>query len=183
MKLRPCGRNSVRIEDGIAYVDVSTKSFPGCIAKIDAEDLPLVLDGNGRWHATKTERSPVIYVERNGCGVQPKQKMHRTILDAPHGIDIDHVNRDGLDNRRGNLRLASRSENMRNSVSYSGSSSRYKGVAFHGETGKWRAQITNARYARHLGVFEVEADAARAYDAAARQLFGEFARTNFGEPA
>lgn len=183
MKLRPCGRNSVRIEDGIAYVDVSTKTFPDCVAKIDTEDLPLILDGNGRWHAWKGPGSLTVYVVRRHRGLRIGQNMHRIIFRAASEIDIDHVNRDGLDNRRLNLRPATQAENTHNRAGFRGSSSRYKGVHLASPGGKWRAAITYAGRTLHLGRLLIETEAAKAYDAAARRLYGEFAYTNFGEPA
>ena len=90
---------------------------------------------------------------------------------------IDHVNGDGLDCRRSNLRAATKSQNGANRRSSAGSSSRYKGVS--ARRGRWQARIrVNGQFV-YLGVFGSEEEAARTYDAAALAAWGEFARLNF----
>lgn len=109
--------------------------------------------------------------------------MHRLVVGAEPGQQVDHVNRDGLDNRRANLRLATNGQNRANSRSASASG--YKGVyrvpnkGVYRTTDKWRAQIRAGGRIIHLGYFGDAETAARAYDAAAREYFGEFARGNF----
>lgn len=108
--------------------------------------------------------------------------MHRFILGAETGQLIDHLNGDGLDNRRGNLRFCNRSENSQNGPAYSPRpgacrKSSFRGVSWHRK--KWRAQIEKDRRDVYLGLFEDEAAAAKAYDTAARELYGEHAATNF----
>jgi hypothetical protein len=112
--------------------------------------------------------------------------LHRFILGAAPGTMIDHKNGNGLDCTRENLRLATRSQNQHNAGRrmYAGArSSRFKGVHWHRVTGKWVAQIMAARKYHYLGLFIDEEQAARAYDAAARELHGEFAQLNFPEVA
>ena len=96
-------------------------------------------------------------------------------------VDVDHINGCKTDNRRCNLRLCNHAENMRNQSTVKGSS-RFKGVYESQTPGKWKANITYTRpgFPRsiHLGTFSTEEDAARAYDAKVRVLFGEFAKTN-----
>lgn len=106
--------------------------------------------------------------------------LHRFVTGTPKGTDIDHRNRVRLDNRRENLRVATRSQNTANS-SYVTGASRYKGVSHYKRNGKWRAEITVNRVRRHLGTFACEVDAARAYDMAALAAWGEFAYLNFPE--
>jgi len=89
------------------------------------------------------------------------------------------MNRDRLDNRKANLRFASSAENARNSSGPRSSTSRYKGVSWYTDYGKWRAAIGHNGRFRHIGYFSSEEDAARAYDEKARELFGDFAATNF----
>lgn len=95
--------------------------------------------------------------------------------------DIDHINRNRLDNRIENLRLASRRENLRNmTVRSDPKSSKWKGVSWAPNANKWRAYIKSAdRKRKHLGYFPDEADAAQAYNFAAVQYFGEFAALNY----
>jgi hypothetical protein len=84
-----------------------------------------------------------------------------------------------LDCRRHNLRKATRSQNVANSGSRKGAASKYKGVHFRRDRNTWRAEITINGRKRNLGTFKEEADAARAYDAAAYATWGEFAYLNF----
>ena len=103
--------------------------------------------------------------------------LHRYLLGEPLE-DVDHINRDCLDNRRENLRKATHQQNTMNSPSRKGSS-RFKGVSWDRRRNCWIACIRDNYRTVHLGGFAVEEDAARAYDEAARRLHGEFARVNF----
>ena len=89
--------------------------------------------------------------------------------------EIDHINGDPLDNRWGNLRAATKTENMRNRRCRSGSTSKYLGVYWNSNAAKWQAQIGF----RYIGSFVCEIEAAKAYDAAAVRLYGDFAKPNF----
>lgn len=106
-------------------------------------------------------------------------RLHRVVMDAKYGELIDHVDGNGLNNRRDNLRRATNQGNSANSKSQRGSGSRFKGVAFHKATGKWEAFIRFDGKKQHLGLHAAEEDAARSYDEAAIRLFGSFAKTNF----
>lgn len=107
--------------------------------------------------------------------------MHRWIMGAPDGVEVDHVNRDGLDNRRSNLRFATVRQNMVNKASRNRYG--YKGIRFDAKYGgRWYASIRIDGARTHLGVWPTAEDAARAYDRAARQHHGAFARYNFPEP-
>jgi hypothetical protein len=105
-------------------------------------------------------------------------KLHQFIASPPNGMLVDHINGDTLDNRARNLRLASHSENVRNSRRRNGSTSRFKGVSWHAKQGHWAARITKDRVTHALGYFEDEREAAEAYDRAAVEMHGEFAMTN-----
>ncbi|HXF60743.1 MAG TPA: HNH endonuclease signature motif containing protein [Caldilineaceae bacterium] len=119
-------------------------------------------------------------LDKNGYVVRKDGKrkllLHRFILDAPPGYDVDHINHDRLDNRRANLRLATRSQNNANSGPRPGAS-RFKGVSRH--EGAWRAEICVNGKRRRLGRYRNEIAAAKAYDRAAWAAWGEFAYLNF----
>jgi len=100
--------------------------------------------------------------------------MHRFILDAPPGLLVDHINGDGLDNRRANLRLCSKTENNRNRRS---ARTGFKGVSKVYR--KYHAALKCGANRVFIGIYDTEIEAATAYDRAAKQWFGEFARLNF----
>jgi hypothetical protein len=107
--------------------------------------------------------------------------MHRLITGAPKEKDVDHRNGNGLDNRRKNLRVCSESQNAFNKNKYKNNTSGFKGV--ERRVNRWQATIraNNKRY--YIGSFPTAEDAALAYDRAARELHGSFARLNFPEGA
>ena len=118
----------------------------------------------------------------DGFGIPEHGVNHRVIVGVTHPrVYVDHINHDGLDNRRVNLRVCSQAENQRNKVSKGGSST-YLGVSFQKSRPnlrrRWRAKIEHKGKAIELGYFASEEEAARARDIAAQELFGEFANLN-----
>ena len=106
--------------------------------------------------------------------------IHRILTNAPDGMEVDHINRDSLDNRKQNLRICTKSQNQMNSGKEQlGRSSHYKGVSLYKRHNKWMSRIKKRRKEYFLGYYENEIDAAKAYDTKAKELFGEFARLNF----
>jgi hypothetical protein len=106
--------------------------------------------------------------------------MHRWIMNAPAGLLVDHKNHNGLDNRKENLRFATRAENSRYARKKKNKfRSDYKGVQYIKKIRKWRARITFEGRTRYIGDFKDEISAAKAYDRAAKKYFGEFACLNF----
>ena len=139
-------------------------------ALIDEEDHQYV-DRTKWYRETVTKRINGTNLEyaRNG----KKEFMHHLVFGkAPPGQLIDHINHNGLDNRKSNLRFATRSQNAQNSAKTPGSISQYLGVTFEAE--KWRSKCAG----NHLGRFEEETEAAKAYDLAAFQLFGKNCANN-----
>lgn len=106
-------------------------------------------------------------------------QMHRKIFGLTNpNIQIDHKNRNPLDNRRENLRIATRSQNMANKRPSKKGSSQYRGVQWCKDSKKWRVDIVKNKVRKYLGKFESETDAAVAYNMAAIEIHGEFAYIN-----
>lgn len=105
--------------------------------------------------------------------------LHRLIMNTPNDMDTDHINRNKLDNRRENLRIATRSENNMNKKMQTNNTSGYKGVGWNKQNQNWRAKIKVGDKHLNLGSFQDKILAAKAYDDAAKKYFGKYARTNF----
>lgn len=119
----------------------------------------------GKFYAARRTRSAYLY-------------MHRVIAGAGDSVIVDHINGEKLDNRRANLRFCTRPQNQWNSGPRTG---RFKGVHWAKRDRRWVAQIAANGRRINLGSFLDEVEAARAYDAAARDLHGEFAHQNLSE--
>lgn len=134
-----------------------------------------------KWYAIKPKRSETWYaVARVPSSHTPSGytliSLHRTLLKLTSPRDYgDHRNGDGLDNRRQNLRVATKAQNHQNSSKRCDNRSGYKGVGWHTVNKVWRVRIRR----KTIGLYKDVVEAAKAYDAAAVLLFGEFARTNF----
>ena len=155
----------------------------GKVALVDAADYEWL--NQWKWMTRKSENTfYAIRRVRHPRGSQSHIRLHRVILNAPAGVEIDHRNHNGLDNRRCNIRLCSHGENGQNSKKQDGpTTSVYKGVYWQKAAHKWHAQIGYDRKLIYLGLFAYEADAALAYNAAASRLHGEFARLNIIQDA
>lgn len=118
-------------------------------------------------------------VRPNGTSRGRIVRLHRVILGAPPGVEVDHINRNRLDNRRSNLRLATDGENARNCKRNTKNTSGYKGVRVDDRVHRWGASVVLNGKAYWMGLFDTPKQAAFAYDFAATALHGEFAATNF----
>ena len=125
-----------------------------------------------------TKRQEAAHTTINGKTV----KMHQLLMYVPSNKIVDHINGDQLDNRRSNLRLATRSQNLQNSAKYQRRktcSSKYKGVSWNKKAQKWEAGLHYKGKRVFLGLFDNEFKAAQAYDLKASELFKAFAKLNF----
>lgn len=144
----------------------------GKVATVDDEDFEWL--NQWKWCATcHKNNSNNFYAIRaeNGTNVL----MHRVILKTAQYVD--HINGNTLDNRKENLRPCNPSQNIANSKISKNNKSGYKGV--YKARNKWRANIMIAGKTIHLGTWETAEMAAMAYDKKAKEVFGEFAKTNF----
>ena len=135
-----------------------------------------------KWYV-QTNASTSYAVRYVRVGISKKYAlvwMHREVVPAPKGMFVDHINHIGLDNRRTNLRLATRRQNMYNRRKLrKNTTSLFKGVYWRSDTKCWRANITVDGKRIRLGQFNSQIDAAKAYDDAARKHHGQFAVLNF----
>jgi hypothetical protein len=111
-------------------------------------------------------------------GKSKKERMHRAVINAPSGYDVDHINGNKLDNRKSNLRVATRSQNNYNKSVQSNSTSGFKGVSWSTQKNKWRARIHVDKQEINLGFFEYTIDAVMAYNEAAMKYHQSFAKLN-----
>lgn len=123
------------------------------------------------WYAVRNIRKP------NGKYIT--QLMHRVIMACPKGLETDHRNHNGVDNRKCNLRICTHGENQRNRQPLQKCTSKYKGVYWHKASKKWCGRIKINKKSIHLGLYTNEITAALAYNVKAKELFGEFAYLNF----
>ena len=153
----------------------------GYVAIVDDEDHEAL----SRWSWTYVPSSSAIgsgYAARwvrTPDGSKRALYLHRHLLNASPDQVVDHINGNGLDNRRANLRLATQAQNRANERNVRGGTSPYRGVRWDVSRQRWHASIKSCGRTCWLGTFLDPVAAALAYDQAARARFGEFARPNF----
>jgi hypothetical protein len=154
------------------------KLTQGKVALVDDEDYEYLNQFN--WYAKKDRHT--YYAARQiktSVGKQNMLFMHRVLLGLTDiKIEGEHIDHDGLNNQKYNLRKATRSQNNANKSSSKNSTSKYLGVCWAKSNKKWCAKIRKDKVVTHLGFFINEVDAALAYNNAARKLHGDFANIN-----
>ncbi|CAM3445664.1 HNH endonuclease [Klebsiella variicola] len=146
----------------------------GAFAIVDDEDVELI--SRFSWQLNDSGYAVAnVGVGRKHVTIE---RMHRMILRAPDGMDVDHINGNRRDNRKCNLRLATRTQNHWNQRKRSRCSSEFKGVCWHNQNKRWRARINVYGKEIALGCFSSEIEAAKAYNEAAKKYFGDFALLN-----
>lgn len=172
----PRNVRQIRIEGNVAFVPLTR----GYEAMIDVADVDLVSGWN--WFADMKFRADgsvkTLYAARNHKkdGEQFLVRMHRVIDRTPPGMETDHRNGNGLDNRRENLRSATKTQQRHNQRIAVNNVSGVKGVGFHKARQKWHAYISVDDKQRHVGLFDTLDEAKSAREAAMKLLHGEFAR-------
>ena len=151
----------------------------GKIALVDDEDYESL--NSYKWCTAKVIRT--LYAHRitpRKDGKQTLLLMHRVLLGLEKGDGkyVDHIDHDGLNNQKSNLRIVTVSQNQMNRIPHKNTSSKYKGVYWYKKNKRWRSQIMINYKQIYLGQFEDEKEAARAYNRKAIELFGEYALLN-----
>jgi hypothetical protein len=165
------------IVDGTARITLTLRSGKQYEVLLDEEDLPIWTahtwgirdDGDGGCYVVRDDHS---------TGKHRRVYLHRVLMDAPKGLEVDHANLRTLDNRRVNLRLATRSQNMANGRVRTNNTSGAVGVSWHAQAKKWRAYLRIDGKLVNLGLFRAYGAAFDARLDAERQLFGQFAPSN-----
>ncbi len=147
----------------------------GMVAIVDDEDYATL--SAFKWYAAKQPNGRFYAVrDVRKDNKRLHVRMHREILSADVDYDVDHKNCNPLDNRRENLRIATRAQNLRNCRKRSDNTSGYKGVSWHKASKKWAAYIHVSCKKINLGLYLTPQEAHAAYSMAAEHLHGEFAR-------
>jgi hypothetical protein len=166
----------IRIDGNVAYIPLTQ----GYEAIIDASDVEGVADA--LWFASVSRKKDgsirTVYAARH-FGPRSNVKtipLHREIMNAPDGLEVDHIDGDGLNNRRSNLRLATRAENVRNMRLPSHNTSGHKGVRWKASERRWQAFIKVDGKVKWLGSHRCKTSAVLAYAKASREFHKEFGR-------
>jgi hypothetical protein len=151
---------------------VSVPASKGFSILVDDCDEPLSL--SHRWTASKIGSTRYAMTAIDGKTTY----LHRLIMDARKGQEVDHIDGNGLNNTRDNLRIVTHKQNLANQKLSAANTSGFKGVSWNKARGAWEAHIKYDQRKRFLGNFADKADAARAYNVKAAEVFGEHARLN-----
>ncbi len=158
-------------------IDISTAQHPNTFALVDDGDYREL--SLRKWCTGTPKHCNIFYVRGRFQG--KRVSMHRVIMKPRDGEVVDHIDGNGLNNQKSNLRICSNSQNIQNRRLNKNSSSGYKGVYWNKRGCKWQVQIGSGsrKTKKHLGLFTCLVKAARAYDAEALKRYGEYAKLNF----
>lgn len=155
----------IAINGEVAYVPLTR----GYVSIIDADDAHLV--GGFNWYSFVCKHTVYAVRKVYENGKQRAEYLHRAIIGNPIGLDIDHINGDGLNNRRANLRSVSNAVNAQNQRKpKSNNKNGFLGVSWHKQSGKWEAKIGTDGKRKYLGLFDDPSIAHEAYLTAKRNL-------------
>ncbi len=149
------------------------KLTQGKYALVDDCDYEMLSQYN--WHVKRFQY--VLYAARQSRigGKQTTLRMHRLLVNAPKGMEVDHIDGDGLNNQRSNLRIVTHSQNQMNKPKQSRNTSGFKGVYWDKTHKKWKAYITSDGVQKNLGSFKSREDAHQARSQASIAYHKEFA--------
>lgn len=154
-------------------IPLHSRKYPGLFTIVDEEDYERI--SQYRWHPRMERHTCYAMTNVTIDGKYTSLRMHRVVMGAPDDQEVDHWDRNGLNNTRANLRYATTSQNNANQGRRSDNHTGFTGVYWHKGSRAWRVEVGSI----HIGMFECAEDAARAYDIKAIERFGEFAVTNF----
>ena len=162
--------NHIEIVDDHAEIFLINKNNEICAkALIDTEDIDKVK--NIKWHRSDLQRNTYYCISND----KEYKRLHRLILGITDpSIFIDHINHDGLDNRKQNLRICNNQENLRNSLTPKNNKSGCKGVYWSKDQNKWTVQVTIDNKTKYIGRYSDYNEAIEARNKAVEKYYGEF---------
>ena len=169
-KYGQCGQSTILKKDKLIFVSLTKGAWTAL------NDIDLDVVSQFRWHTSGDEKLGTKFYALSKCGKgQPIKRMHRVIMDAPSHLFVDHINGNGLDNRRSNLRLCTHAENLRNRSKTKDNTTGFKGVSMK-PNGTYCAEIMTNYKKTYIGTFPTAEEASAAYHRVSLELHGEFAR-------
>lgn len=146
-------------------------------------EITLIDDEDYEWLSTyklfiSNKRYNYVSLSIKTNGKWGRKDIHQLIMKTPKGMYTDHIDGNGLNNQKKNLRIVTNSQNCMNRISQKKTSSIYKGVSWHKKNNKWLSNICINKKRISIGYFDNEKDAAKAYNEKAKELFGKYVKLN-----
>lgn len=157
--------------------EIPMSNKPDVVAWVDDDDYERL--SKHRWRAKGDRSTFYAYTDIYVGDKRKMVSMHSMVINLEGKPQVDHIDHNGLNNQKTNLRAATHAENQRNRGKEKGNTSGFKGVSWHKGAGKWQASIRIDGKLVNMGVWETKEEAARAYDRAAKSKHGAFAKLNF----